>query len=61
MVFYVPVAAAVTTKHRENAAVISSYNGLFYLMALVANVMHGQTTCFVSPYRGRDLLRKQGI
>ena len=49
MVFYVPVAAAVTTKHRENAAVISSYHSLFYLMELVANVTHGHTTCFVSP------------
>ena len=28
----VPLAAAVTTKHRENVAVISSNNSLLYLM-----------------------------
>ena len=32
MFLYIPVAAVVTTEHRENVAVISSNNSLLYLM-----------------------------
>ena len=39
----------VTTKHRENVAVISSNNSLLYLMRTGSQCYAGHATCFVSP------------
>ena len=55
----VPVAAAVTTKHQENVAVISSNNSLLYLMHTGSQCFtHGHASCLFHLI-SRDLLRKQ--
>ena len=50
----VPFTAAVTTKHCENVAIISSNSNVLYLMPT-------GSLRILYHHRDRDLLRKQGI
>ena len=57
---YVSLAAAVTTKHLVNVAVISSSNFIFDGQDIGSQLMGNHATCLY-PFRSRDLLRKQGF
>ena len=54
----VPLAAAVTTKHSENVAAISSNNSLLYLMR---NVTGGHTTWFLPPQRQGSIAKTRDL